>query len=281
MDFYTQGSRIIVEDTSNFVLSHILESGQVFRYTSLPNCYQLITKNLICILKSEAKRVIIESNNNNYFIKYFDLHNNYTHIKEELAKFSLMRDAISYGYGIRILGQWELEVIISFIISSNNNIGRIQKIIGNICASLGKDMGGWHAFPTLEQLSEADTDFFVKAGAGYRAPFLVKAIADINNGALKDIDKDTTELARASLMQLAGIGRKVADCILLFAYGRHEVFPVDTWLDKAYCHLIGKEGRTRAEMSAELEGIFGKYAGYAQQYLFYFYRKTYKNMEDE
>ncbi len=280
MDFYTQGNKIIVENTSNFVLPHILDCGQVFRYAKVADTYQLITKNLFCILKSETNRVIIESNNNNYFIKYFDLHNNYTLIKEELSKNTLMRNAINYGYGIRILNQWELEVIISFIISSNNNIGRIKKIIENICTGLGKDMGGWYAFPTIDALAEAGPEFFIKAGAGYRAHYLVKAIASIKNGALKEIDKDTA-LARTALMQLAGVGRKVADCILLFAYGRREVFPVDTWIDKAYLHLTGKQGLTRAKISCELADIFGKYAGYAQQYLFYFYRKTYKNMEDE
>ncbi|MGI6213913.1 MAG: DNA-3-methyladenine glycosylase family protein [Christensenellales bacterium] len=280
MDYYTQSGRIVVENTLDFFVPHILDSGQVFRYAYHKDCCQLMSKNLICILKSEKNRVIIETDDPDYFINYFDFDNDYSRIKAELSGFPQLREAIKYGYGIRILNQWELETVISFIISSNNNIGRIKKIIENICSELGENMGGWHAFPDIGALAEADEQFFVRAGAGYRARYLTQAIAAIRQGALEKVRGDVRE-AREALLKLTGVGRKVADCILLFAYGYREVFPVDTWIDKAYSHLSGKRECNRERMSEELARTFGNLAGYAQQYLFYYYRETYKNMEDK
>ena len=176
MNYYTQGSSIIIEDLDSFNPKHILECGQVFRFSAKKDYFEVFSKNMICVLKSYNNRVIIETNNNDYFINYFDLTRDYTKIKEELAKSSLMDKAIKYGYGIRILRQWALETIISFIISSNNNIPRIKKIIEYIAEHLGEKEGEYYAFPTLDSLAEADEKFFTKAGAGYRARYLVNTI---------------------------------------------------------------------------------------------------------
>ena len=274
MNYYTQGAKIIVEDIDSFDCKHILDSGQVFRYREHKDYFEVFSKNMICVLKYEKNRVIIENSDNDYFINYFDLNRDYSLIKANLNKIDTMAKPLKYGYGIRILNQWELETIISFIISSNNNIPRIKGIIDKICIGLGEKQGEYYAFPTLQALARTDEQFFTQAGAGYRARYLVKTIKAINEGydiALKNL---CTESARKRLMCLMGIGRKVADCILLFAYHKSDVFPVDTWIKKVYKDLTNCESSNIIRISEELSTMFGNFAGYAQQYLFYYYRET-------
>ncbi len=192
-----------------------------------------------------------------------------------------MKNAVEYGYGIRILRQAKLEIIIGFIISANNNIKRIQGSLKKLCTSYGtlkKDdnLGEYYAFPTLAQLSKITESEFKELGVGYRAKSLVKAIHQLKSFDLQTIEKIKTEEAIKKLTELSGVGPKVADCILLFTYYNMEVFPVDTWIEKIYNnYFVEKERITnRVLIRKNLTDIFKELSGYAQQYLFYYERDS-------
>ena len=278
MRYVIDGNKILIYDTSEFCPKHILECGQVFRYLNSGSGYKIFSKNLFCSLIYVDGYATIETVDTDYFVKYFDLNRDYGEIKRRLLGFPCMQEAIGYGYGVRILNQDPTEMIISFIISANNNIPRIQGIIERMCRTSGEPIGGeGFAFPTLDDLRKRDREYFASIGAGYRADYLVKSVDALANGFACDIGSLDTARARKKLMELTGVGRKVADCILLFGYHREDVFPVDTWIEKVYARLFGESNAAPARKAYELAEYFGDLSGYAQQYLFYHARETYKN----
>ena len=175
----------------------------------------------------------------------------------------MMRTAVRYGYGIRILRQDIVETIISFIISANNNIPRIQGILNRIAPN-GK-------FPTLSELSKITEEEFKQMGSGYRAPYLVKSIKTLAENKINLSVPQTLNGYDANKYlceNLVGVGPKVADCILLFGYHKMDVFPVDTWVKKIYQDLFGDMPSPKI-IRQKLIDLYGENAGYAQQYLFY------------
>ena len=274
MNYFTEDKKIVIEDLSDFKISHILDCGQVFRYRNDGDCYTLFAKNKNCLLRKENTRVIIETSDVDYFVDYFDLKRDYSAIKSKLRQYDNMSQAVEFGNGIRILNQDPYEMIISFIISANNNIPRIKKIIERLCESLGEDMGEYFSFPTPEAMAEADKEFFASIGAGYRADYLhhtSKALLDFDFDAIRHAD---TEVARKKLMSLKGVGKKVADCILLFAFHKTDLFPMDTWSKKIYLSLGFPEDDDIGRMEKRLVDRFGTLSGFAQQYLYYYYREN-------
>ena len=183
-----------------------------------------------------------------------------------------MQKSIEFGKGIRILKQDILETIIGFIISANNNIKRIQKILFAIREKYGKNMGDYFAFPTIAQLKNATIDDFKNLGAGYRAKYLYDVVRQLENINLQQLCTLTTYELNKVLLSLMGVGQKVADCIMLFGFSRGDVFPVDTWIEKVYCTYFGDE-HDRNKIRANLLNTFGNMSGYAQQYLFYSQRE--------
>lgn len=252
----------IIISNEDFSIPHVLDCGQVFRYTHNSTHYTLKTLGKTCILYNKNNDVIIENEDKAYFTNYFDLNTDYGEIKRQLRELPFMKPAIEHGYGIRILNQDPFETVISFIISANNNIPRIKKIIDAIC-----NMG---AFPTQKELASFDTDFFTKCGAGYRANYLYKTAQKLNNGEvdLNIINSfNTVEATTYLCKNVMGVGPKVADCIMLFGYHRMDVFPVDTWIEQVYKEHF--ENASVKQMRKKLIDIYGNLSGFAQQYLFY------------
>ncbi|MDD4315754.1 MAG: DNA glycosylase [Clostridia bacterium] len=274
MDYSILNNQIIVNDLSQFDIKQMLESGQVFRFSEEDGNYKIIAENVICHLKYEYDRAIISSSDIDFAIKYFDLDRDYAPIKQRLAAYPLMQTAIDYGKGIRILNQPPLETIVSFIISANNNIPRIKGILTRLCECLGEDFGEYRAFPTLEALTSEDAAFYRRIGAGYRAEYLVDTVRSIADGFDLNLYSVATPEARKRLMTLKGVGGKVADCILLFAYHKEDVFPMDTWCKRIYRDFSLPATKSCANMAHTLTTMFGDLSGYAQQYLFYYYRQN-------
>ena len=210
-----------------------------------------------------------------YFINYFDFFTDYDKIKSSLSVYPMLKSAINYGSGIRILRNSPLEMIISFMISQNNNIPRIKGIIEKICECYGENMGDYYAFPTLDRLKAIPLDFFTKIKCGYRDKYLFESIAMINESVNIDAIYDMpTDLARLELMKLKGVGRKVADCILLFGYQKTDVFPTDTWVVQAYNKIYNEDKKDAVAISKHFVDLFGELSGYAQQYLYYHMREN-------
>ena len=270
MKYIIQDNVIIIDEDKEFNIKDILECGQVFRYkkTSFGYVvYSLCHKAEVYVHKVGTKIVCDDVK---YFEKYFDFCTDYAKIKSALSVYPILNNAIKSGEGIRILRQDPLEMIISFIISANNNIPRIKTIIEKICVSYGKNMGDYYAFPTLDEMKNIPLEFFRDIKCGYRDKYLYNTIQAISGGF--DINKiysmDTNE-ARKYLSTLMGVGPKVADCILLFGYHKTDVFPTDTWIKKVYWEDFGGSEKNPILITKYFLNLFGDNAGYAQQYLFY------------
>ena len=261
-----------------FSVKDTLECGQVFRYYDLgEGYYGVFSGDKYAQLSTADGIVSVQTNHADYFADYFALDEDYG---EKVARISaispLMAQAAQCGKGIRILRQQPTETLYSFMISANNNIKRIQQIVERLCEGAGTLTAYGAAFPTAEQLASKDEAFFASLGAGYRDKFLYQAaqtVAEDDIAALKNVD---TETAKKRLLQIKGVGPKVADCILLFGLQHGDVFPVDTWLKKVY-HNYFDNGLPENRISGYFCSIFGQDSGLCQQYLFYFQRKYRQN----
>lgn len=265
---------ITVTDMTDFDIKKICECGQLFRFTDINGKTRIISGEHRAFLWQENGVVFIECDDEKYFEKYFDLQRNYDIIRLKLKDKSLFEAAVDFGQGIRILNQQPFETLISFIISANNNITRIKGIIERLSASLGDDMGGYFSFPSPQKIAAADFETINGLGAGYRARYIHETARAVAEGRF-DLDAPfsaKTDCAKRGLLQLLGVGDKVADCILLFAYHKADVFPVDTWIKKVYNCYYGRE-QSRAVIRRSLLARFGDLSGYAQQYLFYYKRE--------
>ena len=280
-----------IQNLKDFNCTHIFECGQCFRWNKQEdNSYTGVFGNNVLNVKQEGDLVtfkgICDKNIEQVVKEYFDLETDYSKVKQELAKIDdNLKLSIEYGEGIRILNQDLWECIISFIISANNNIPRIKKIIERICNKYGNNIKwnekDYYTFPTVEQLSKASVQDLRELGLGFRD----KRVYDttqmfINNEvSLKGLEEmEDTNALREKLLTLSGVGEKVADCILLFGLKRWEVFPIDVWVRRVMNELyIKKEDETKVSKSEIQKLAKEKYhnlAGIAQQYLFYWKREA-------
>ena len=284
MKYEIANDKITIFEKEDFNATHILECGQIFRYKKLENnSYIVCSGNKCATVKEKATSYEIITNDTKYFENFFDLKNNYSLIKSDLQKQSeTMKLATNFGHGIRILNQLIFEMIISFIISANNNIKRIQSLVEKLSNKCGTDMGEFHAFPTPEQLSTLSVDDLKQMGMGFRAKYIYETTKKLQNVDLESFrSKDTNELLEY-LSTLSGVGPKVADCIALFGYHKMDCFPVDTWVEKIYNSYFSTEKETnRVKIRENLISTFGNLSGYAQQYLFYYKRELDRNGIDK
>ena len=267
---------ILVSDATEFDPQSTLTCGQVFRYGHENDFWWVIAgENYAKIYSLGEKNYKIVTTNPKFFVNYFDFDKDYAKIITELGKFDVLKKPIEYGRGIRILHQDLAEMIISFIISACNRIPRIQKSLNLISEHFGIKHEWGYAFPTLEKLALISENDFKSFGCGYRSAYLVQTISVLtNSNFLSELAQMDTPTAKKALKGLAGIGDKVADCILLFALSRVDVFPVDTWIHKVYTDEFGGKEKNRAKISRFLVDTFGALSGYAQQYLFYYKRSN-------
>jgi len=269
--------KIVLTDVTNFRAKDIFECGQIFRFSKNEDGhYTVFSLDKKADVYEHDDKVEIFSKDVDYFINFFDLDRDYGVYLQKYGKYDFFTRAYRYGEGIRILNQNLAEMIFSFIISANNNIKRIQLIISRICDAIGEDMGGYHAFPTVEQMASVDEQFFKDMGAGYRASYLVDTARALAGGfdldSLRDMDVAS---ARKQLLKLKGVGPKVADCILLFGLRKTASFPIDTWTEKVYHSYFETGLKSREDIAKYLVRLFGEDAGYIQQYLFYYQRENF------
>lgn len=262
----------------DFDLRQTLECGQCFRWEEIAKSeYMVFASDNVCSAKWTGEKLILTSyfGSEEFWKNYFDLDKNYGELKEELIGVNPeLEEAISYGGGIRILNQDFFEVLISFIISQNNNIPRIKKCIESLSNRYGERMGEIkgrtiYAFPKAKVLSEADPKEIGELKLGYRAEYIVEA-------AKKFIDEGVPEGNNFEkyerLLSYKGIGPKVANCISLFGFRNLKAFPIDTWVRKIMIDMYGFDEKDVKGMQKFADENFGDFGGLAQQYLFYFYR---------
>lgn len=275
MEFEITKEGIKVYNKEDFCPQHILECGQMFCYEKCGQDYFVYPQNKFCKIIDKKDYFFIETKDPQFFVDFFNLNTNYAQIKKQLCRFDELKFAINYGKGIRIVKQDLFETIITFIFSANNNMKRIKASLDKLRQHFGEEIAKidgkiFYAFPTLEQLKTLDATFFKSIGAGYRAEYLVETInvlGDFLNNFPQSCEKTSNEILE-NLLKLKGVGRKVADCILLFGYNRNDVFPVDTWIKQVYSELFFNETNA-VKISNLLKERYKNLSGYAQQYLFY------------
>lgn len=260
-----------VKKTNTFDIGATLNCGQVFRYHEIEGGYRVNALSHVADVIDRGDRYVINCDDADFFYRYFDFDTDYGFIQAQVDDKAYLSSAIEFGRGIHILRQDATEALFSFIISQNNHIPRIKKIIENMSDGLGEDMGEYRAFPTLAAIASKDEAYYQNIGAGYRAQYLVNAAKALENDDICNWNNLDTPALRAKLVSIKGVGRKVADCALLFGFNRFDVFPVDTWIYKVFENDY--PGVRPDKMSTLLVEKYGKYAGFVQQWLFYYKRE--------
>ena len=281
----------IIKKNEAFNLEHIFECGQCFRWNKeTDGSYTGVIGNNVLNVKEDNNNIIFdgvcEENIEKLITNYFNLNTDYEKIKKELSKVDeYLKTSIEYGNGIRILKQDLWETIISFIISANNNIPRIKGIIERMAKQYGKEIEYkgklYYTFPTIKELSTASIEELRKLGLGFRDKRIYETTQLFMSGtySLEQIENlNNTEEIRNVLLELPGVGPKVADCILLFGLNKFDVFPIDVWVRRVMNDLyIKNEDETKVKKE-EIENLakekYANLAGIAQQYLFYWKRET-------
>lgn len=278
----------ILRNAKSFEPVHIFECGQCFRWNKEKDgSYTGVIKNSVINVKKIGNDVeftgVCDENIKQICEEYFNLQTNYEAIKEKLSNIDIyLKNSIEYGNGIRILKQDLWETLLSFIISANNNIPRIKTIIERIAKKYGNRIEYrnkmYYTFPTPEMLQNASIDDFRGLGLGFRDVRIYETVQRTLKGEI-DLEKlkqeENTEVLRKKLLEIPGVGPKVADCVMLFALNRFDVFPVDVWVKRVISELyFNKKEQTPNVIHEFAEKQYGDLAGLAQQYLFYWRREN-------
>lgn len=281
MEYKFENNTVTLYNADSFNISQILECGQCFRFTKIEDYkYRIIAMQKILYIEQVERDIkfypCTKEDFESIWIKYFDLNKNYNEIKNLLSNDDVLKKAINYASGIRILNQETWECLISFIISQNNRIPMIKQVVENISKKYGNCIDSdFYSFPTLEQLSRATEEELKECKTGFRAKYIFNAIQMVESGEihLNKFSTMTTEDIRENLMKIKGVGPKIADCVLLFSQGRTEVFPTDVWIKRVMQHFYFEKETGIKEIHQYAYDKFGNLAGIAQQYLFNYARQ--------
>ena len=286
---------ILIEGVDRFDVSKVFDCGQSFRFdrvfsSSHESEFSGCAHGKYISVAQDADKLYIYNVTEKEYLetweKYLALDRDYREIDENILSLSsnpTLKEAISTSSGIRILKQEPWETICSFIISQNNNIPRIKKIIsalsrqcgektdislmqGHIAESHLENEGCFYSFPTPESIITLGIEGLAELKTGFRAKYIYDAAQKAHGGEINTallLESDDTALCSDHLCTVKGIGPKVAACALLFGFARLDAFPVDVWIKKVTAKYFSEDFSP---------AMLGKYAGVAQQYLFYYER---------
>lgn len=264
---------MVTKMIDNFSLAQICQSGQCFRMSEIDaHTYRVIAGSRYLEVQqhgNECSFLCDEAEFEDFWKAYFDLENDYSdYINRINPNDTYLTNAASAGAGIRILRQDLWEMIVTFLISQQNNIVRIRRCVQNICEAYGEKKVNakgemYHAFPQPEALAGLEDDDLKACNLGYRSKYVVRAARQVVSGEmdLENISHMNYKKAREELLRFYGVGGKVADCICLFALHHLEAFPVDT-----HIHQVLQQHYKRGFPNRRYKGI----RGVMQQYIFYY-----------
>lgn len=278
-------NKVVVKNIRDFVPEHVFECGQCFRWNKEEDgSFTGVAYGRVINVKLEGQDLILSNTSETEFrdiwFEYFDLGRDYGRIKEELKIDEIMTESVEFGRGIRILKQEPWEMLISFIISARNSIPNIKKTIEKISKAFGEKIGDfgekeYYSFPSAETLAGLEEQDIRQYGTSFRTKYIISSAKRVlDEGGLDSLREEDTEAAREKLQQFDGVGPKVSDCILLFGLSKYDVFPVDVWVQRVMDEFYTKGQYKNLNKIREygLE-MFGKNAGFGQQYLFYYARE--------
>lgn len=271
MDIKFENNNIYIKNIKCFNIELCAFCGQAFRWQKNDdNSFSVIVKGKKCTVLQIEDEVIFKNTSKedfeNIWYDYFDFSRDYESICNTFSDDIYLSKAKQQYYGIRILKQDPWEALCSFIISQNNNIPRIMGIIERLCENFGEKTDDGYTFPSYESLKNVTVEDLSVLRAGFRSKYIVDAIEKLNNKEiiLEDIYDMPIEKAREYLMKIKGVGAKVAECTLLYGFGKIEAFPVDVWVKRIMSEMY-PDGLP--ECTKNIEGI-------AQQYLFHYRRNS-------
>ena len=292
MEIRIDGENVIL-NLPGFSLSDTLNCGQCFRFEyNINNTIFGVVGNRKILLEQKGNDVIFYNTTkddfHNFWYDYFDLSTDYEKIKKVISADSVMKQAIKFAGGIRVLKQPQWETLCSFIISQNNNIPRIKGIIQRLCENFGellsenkkphvlsKNFGKLlsenekphiYGFPSYKRIAKCSLQDLSVLKAGFRAKYIFDAAQKVNSGEIsfEKVENMNIEDARKYLMKIKGVGVKVAECTLLFGFAKKEAFPIDVWIKRALDNYY-KNG---------FPDFLKSNAGIAQQILFHYIRNN-------
>ena len=277
-----------IHPSGPLALAETLESGQAFRWRKISRTEQedhyegIIFGNLVRIRQVEDSILFNSAPNSESSFKpiledYLGLSQDLESIYAEISWDRQVESAIAAYPGMRILRQDPWECLVSFICSANNNIPRISQNVEDISNAFGSVIPAntdRKAFPGAEAIANAGETALRELGLGFRAKYIAASSERVAN---TDIDlfalrEAPYEDALSEITTLSGVADKVGNCVLMMSMDKLEAFPVDVWIDRAlrewYFSESESAGMPRTRMREWAQKRFGRYAGYANQYLF-------------
>jgi N-glycosylase/DNA lyase len=274
---------------NNYDLALTLASGQAFRWRRSGNAWAGVIGSRWVRLRQEPDGIHAETATSEadwqWLRHYLQVEVDLERILTTFPDDPPMQDSMAACRGLRLLRQEPWECLASFICSSTKQIVQIEQIVGLLCRRFGQVLpvppgtDETCAFPSAERLAVASEAELRACKLGFRAPYLLGAADKVAAGEvdLTRLGEWPLEEARAALLTLPGVGIKIADCVLLFAYGFQQAFPVDVWIIKALQQLYFPKRRAKLPRLRRFSQThFGPYSGYAQQYLFHYMRTARK-----
>ncbi|UCD26533.1 MAG: DNA-3-methyladenine glycosylase 2 family protein [Candidatus Bathyarchaeota archaeon] len=278
-----------------FSLDHTLECGQLFRWQKLGDWWYGVVEDMVVKIKQTADGLTFqtfpERTKEDFIENYFRLDDDLPSILDQISKDELIRSAIERFHGLRISRQEPWECLISYICATYKSIPAIKNMILNLSRRFGEKITvnerDFYMFPKPSDLARASLRELRGCKLGFRAERILETSKILDRGELnlEDLKKTGYEKAKQKLLSLQGVGQKVADCVLLFSLDKLEAFPVDVWIRRAvlefypryfeysfFERVSSKSTITPHEyetISSFGREYFGKYAGYAQEYLFH------------
>lgn len=252
----------------------LVDSAQCFSWTEADGCFGAVVGGEPVWLEMRADGLHAEGGSAEMLRDYLDLDRDYAKIAREYAHLPVAKTAMDLYPGMRVLNQETWPTLVTFIISANNNVIRIRKLCDALAEHCGKihetPCGKLYELPSAEALAACSEEELRAFGMGYRAPYLIKTARMVADGfPLNALYRMDYAEAHAKLTELAGVGDKVADCVLLFGCRHASAFPVDTWVEKLLRSWFGIEAKGRKKMLEASRAMLGEHAGLLQQFLFH------------
>ncbi len=268
--------------------------GQVFRWDKLGGWWYGVARDKVFKIRQVKDKIEYANIDQRFVEHYFALDEDLERILDSINKDPHINKAIEQYWGLRIIRQDPWECLISYICATYKSIPAIRHMLNNMARKFGEkvnyDGREFYTFPEPERLCDASEIDLASCGLGYRAKYV---LATTKRVCQEGFDLETLKKlpyleAKKQLMEFPGVGAKVADCVSLFALGKTEAFPVDVWVkrvilnrysEKLPAKLYQKLSSHDSLSSSDYEQLntlgrsyFGKYAGYAQEYLYHWER---------
>ena len=271
----------------DYDLAATLTCGQAFRWQWRDHGWAGVIGTRWVRLRAESSSITAEAaepaSDWSWLTHYLQLDRDLGAVVRSFPEDEPMRAAVAACHGLRLVRQDPWECLASFILSSTKQIVQIRQIVASLCECYGEPLAAApeyapaFAFPSPARLARATETELRACKMGFRAPYLLATARQIAGGQfdLARLQTLPVAVAREELMNLPGVGRKIADCVLLFAYGFESAFPVDVWVIKALRQLYFPRRRVSPQRLHRFAAAhFGPRGGYAQQYLFHYMRGT-------